>query len=59
MVRAEVPKGKKAWSGAFAIRASGSFRVGNGDGINHKYCKLLHRGGRLWLCPAARVSSPG
>jgi hypothetical protein len=43
MVRAEVPKGKKAWSGAFAIRASGSFRVGNGDGINHKDCKLLHR----------------
>jgi 5-methylcytosine-specific restriction endonuclease McrA len=45
MVRAEVPKGKKAGIrvGRIAIRASGSFRVGNADGINAKYCKLLHR----------------
>jgi hypothetical protein len=59
MVRAEVPNGKKAWSGAFAIRASGSFRVGNGDGINHKDCKLLHRADGYGFAPAARVSSPG
>jgi hypothetical protein len=29
--------------GRVAVRASGSFRVGNADGINAKYCKLLHR----------------
>jgi hypothetical protein len=26
-----------------AVRASGSFTIGNADGINAKYCKLLHR----------------
>jgi hypothetical protein len=45
MVRAEVPNGKNAGLhvGRVAIRASGSFRVGNADGINAKYCRLLHR----------------
>jgi 5-methylcytosine-specific restriction endonuclease McrA len=45
IVRAEVPTGKKAGThvGRVAVRGSGSFRVGNADGINAKYCKLLHR----------------
>jgi hypothetical protein len=45
MVRAEVPTGKKAGHhvGRAAVRGNGSFRVGNADAINAKYCKLLHR----------------
>jgi hypothetical protein len=45
MLRAEVPTGKKAGThvGRVAVRGSGSFRVGNTEGINAKYCKLLHR----------------
>jgi 5-methylcytosine-specific restriction endonuclease McrA len=45
IVRAEVPTGKKAGThvGRVAVRGSGSFRVGNSDGISAKYCKLLHR----------------
>jgi 5-methylcytosine-specific restriction endonuclease McrA len=45
IVRAEVPNGKKAGVhvGRVAVRASGSFRVGNADGINATYCKILHR----------------
>jgi hypothetical protein len=45
MVRAEVPNGKQAGIhvGRVAVRGSGSFRVGNADGINARYCKLLHR----------------
>jgi hypothetical protein len=45
MVRAEAPTGKKVGMhvGRVAVRASGSFRVGNADGINAKYCKVLHR----------------
>jgi RRXRR protein len=45
IVRAEVRKGKQAGIhvGRVAVRASGSFRVGNADGINAKCCKLRHR----------------
>jgi hypothetical protein len=45
MVRAEVSTGKKAGThvGRVAVEGSGSFRVGNAEGINAKYCKLLHR----------------
>jgi hypothetical protein len=45
MVRAEVPTGKTAGThvGRVAVRGSGSLRVGDADGINAKYCKLLHR----------------
>jgi 5-methylcytosine-specific restriction endonuclease McrA len=45
MVRAEVPNGKHAaiHVGRVAVPASGSFRVGNADGINATYCKLLGR----------------
>jgi hypothetical protein len=45
MVRAEVPPGEKAaiHVGRVAVRASGSFRVGDADGINAKFCKPLHR----------------
>jgi hypothetical protein len=45
MVRAEVPTGNKAEAhvGRVAVHGSGSFRVGNADGINAKYCRLLHR----------------
>ena len=45
MVRAEVPNGNPAGVhvGRVAVRASRSFTVGNADGINAKYCKILHR----------------
>lgn len=45
LVRAEVPKGKRAGShiGPVAVRSSGSFRVGTVDGISWKYCRLLQR----------------
>jgi hypothetical protein len=48
MVRAEVPKGKKAGIhvGRVAVCASGSFQVGNADAINARYCKRLHRADR-------------
>jgi hypothetical protein len=44
MVRAEVPTGNKAGTraGRVAVRRSGSFRVGHANGINARYCKLLH-----------------
>jgi hypothetical protein len=32
------------------VPITGSLRVGNADGINAKYCKLLHRADGL--CPA-------
>jgi hypothetical protein len=58
MVRAEVPTGKKAGNHVGrGVRGSGSFRVGNADGINAKYCKLLHRAdGYCYL--GNRASSP-
>ena len=45
IVKATAPKGKKAGvhTGRVAVRTKGSFRVGSVDGINWKYCKLLHR----------------
>jgi hypothetical protein len=45
VVRAEVPTGKEAGNhaGRVPVRGSGSVRVGNADGINATYCKLLHR----------------
>jgi 5-methylcytosine-specific restriction endonuclease McrA len=57
MVRAEVPKGarKGVHVGRVAVRVTGSFRVGNADGINAKYCKLLHRADGYSY---ARASSP-
>jgi len=49
MVRAEVPDGKKAGVhvGCVAIKSSGYFKIntshGKVDGVNHEYCRLLHR----------------
>ena len=46
LVRADVPKGKHAgiYTGYVAVRMSGSFRVGNIDGVSWKHCRLLQRG---------------
>jgi hypothetical protein len=42
-VRAEVPKGKKAYRRARSPFVPAALsRVSNADGINDKYCKLLH-----------------
>lgn len=43
LVRATVPKGKHAGThvGRVAVRASGSFRVGNVDGVSWRYCAML------------------
>jgi hypothetical protein len=45
LVRASVPAGKHAGTrvGRVAVRASGSFRVGDSDGINWRYCTLVQR----------------
>jgi hypothetical protein len=49
LVRAEVPKGKKAGSylGRVAIRATGSFNIQTGtevvQGISHKHCRQVQR----------------
>jgi hypothetical protein len=61
-VRAEIAKGKHAGIhvGRVAVRATGSFRVGNVDGINAKHCKLIHRadGYGYGLRPAAPPPPP-
>lgn len=43
VVKAIVPSGKKRGThvGRVAVRSSGSFRVGNVDGISHRYCQKL------------------
>ncbi|MCP4685589.1 MAG: HNH endonuclease, partial [bacterium] len=45
IVKAVVTKGKKVGVhiGRVAIRTTGSFRVGQVDGINWRYCLVLHR----------------
>lgn len=46
LVRAEVPKGKRAGVhvGCAAVRASGSFRIGDTDGISWRHCRRLQYG---------------
>lgn len=46
LVRADVLKGKPAGvhTGYAAVRASGSFRVGNADGVSWRHCRLLQHG---------------
>ena len=46
LVRAVVPKGRSAGThtGYAAVRASGSFRIGNADGVSWRHCRLLQRG---------------
>ena len=46
LVRANVPKGQHAGvhTGYAAVRASGSFCVGNVDGVSWRHCRLLQRG---------------
>jgi RRXRR protein len=63
IVRAEVPKGarKGVHVGRVAVRVTGCFRVGNADGINAKYCKLLHRADGYSYAPrfvSSRASAP-
>jgi len=45
MVKAVVPKGKRAGThiGRVAVRSTGSFRVGQEDGISWRYCTLVQR----------------
>ncbi len=63
LVRAEVPRGKHAGirSGRVVVRASGSFRVGEADGISWRYCRLLQRadGYEYTLKGGSGASSPG
>jgi 5-methylcytosine-specific restriction endonuclease McrA len=61
MVRAEVPTRGRKGVHVFAVRVTGSFSVGNADGINAKYCKLLHRADGYGYAPrllASRASAP-
>ena len=62
MVRAEVPKSKRAGIhvGRVALRSSGSFRVGNADGINARHCRIIHRAdGYGYAVSASSVSPDG
>ena len=62
LVKATVPKGKHTGThvGRVAVRATGSFRVGNHDGINHKYLLLLQRAdGYSYNTERRAASSPG
>jgi hypothetical protein len=45
MVWAQVPNGARAGVhiGRLAVRVTGSFKIGKADGVNAKYCKILHR----------------
>lgn len=45
IVRAIVPNGKHAGThvGRVAVRAGGSFRIGETDGISYRHCTCLHR----------------
>lgn len=46
LVRANVPKGRHTGvhTGYATVRTTGSFRVGNADGILWRHCRLLQRG---------------
>ena len=46
LVRANVQNGRHAGvhTGYATVRASGSFRVGNADGVSWRHCRLLQRG---------------
>lgn len=52
MVKAVVPVGNKAGThvGRVVIRARGTFRIGLMDGINWKYCSLVHRADGYEYC---------
>jgi hypothetical protein len=45
LVRADVPSGKHqgTHTGRVAVRTSGSFRVGEKDGIAHRHCAIVQR----------------
>jgi hypothetical protein len=60
MVWGKVLQGKNAGLhvSPVAVRVTGSFKVGKANGINARYCKLLHRAdgyGHAWR---PRASSP-
>lgn len=46
IVRAEVPTGKKAgtYTGRVSVRATGSFKLAQVDGIHHRFFSVLHKG---------------
>ena len=63
VVKAVVPRGKKQGThiGRVAVRSSGSFRVGDVDGVSHRFCHLRQRGDGYDYTSGAnapRVSSP-
>jgi 5-methylcytosine-specific restriction endonuclease McrA len=49
MAKAVIPKGKYKGThfGRVVIRASGSFGVGNTDGISHRYCQIVQMADRF------------
>ncbi len=61
LVRAEVPvhlKTRGSHQGRVAVRATGSFRVGQVDGINAKYCRLLQRADGYQITLVTRRDDP-
>ncbi|GIK40372.1 MAG: hypothetical protein BroJett011_42050 [Chloroflexota bacterium] len=61
LVRAVVPSGKKAGGhlGRVAVRSKGSFRVGQVDGVNWRYCCLVQRAdGYEYLASLKRPAIP-
>lgn len=65
MVRAEVPKGKKAgsYTGRVAVRASGSFNIqtrqGLIQGVSHRHCTIVQRGDGYGYQLAAKTDATG
>jgi len=64
MIKAEVPKGKKAGSylGRAAVRATGSFNIqtaqGVIQGISHQYCKVVQRSDGYGYSQRGTIAKP-
>jgi len=60
MVRANVPRGKNAGVhfGRIVVRATGSFRVCNADGISRRYCSFIQRADGFEYAPSSPWLKP-
>ena len=61
--KAQVPKGNKqeTYPGPGPLRETGSLNLKTStatlEGINHKHCRLIQRGDRLWLVTSSPMSN--
>ncbi len=61
LVLAVVPRGKYAGThvGGVAVRANGSFKVGEVDGISWRHCQMLQRADGYYYAPSSPGPQPG